>query len=405
MPSETTLQTASPVKQTKPDAIPAVGTFKNKYPLIRLPRSDLPHAVFLHYNPLDYPAKRTKGIRHNNLPPFRRHKPFRNEQTMDTLTRFLPEHLQQNQLPEALGGVLLSVVSACTEINAKVRLGALAGVLGMAGTGNIQGEDQKKLDVIANNIMIDTLKANPAVAGLASEEEDSFVSAGENGRYLVLFDPLDGSSNIDVNISVGTIFSILEKPEGALATESFLQTGRQQLAAGYVLYGPQTQLVFTFGHGVYMFTLNAENEFVLTKEKPKVPESTKEFAINMSNRRHWLPPVQQYIDELLAGETGTRGKNYNMRWVASMVAEIHRILMRGGVFMYPQDKRDPSKPGKLRLMYEANPMALILEQAGASASNARQDILGIRPESLHQRVAVIMGSSEEVDYLNRLHSK
>ncbi|AHW75688.1 fructose-1,6-bisphosphatase [Neisseria meningitidis] len=365
----------------------------------------MPHAVFLHYNPLDYPAKRTKGIRHNNLPPFRRHKPFRNEQTMDTLTRFLPEHLQQNQLPEALGGVLLSVVSACTEINAKVRLGALAGVLGMAGTGNIQGEDQKKLDVIANNIMIDTLKANPAVAGLASEEEDSFVSAGENGRYLVLFDPLDGSSNIDVNISVGTIFSILEKPEGALATESFLQTGRQQLAAGYVLYGPQTQLVFTFGHGVYMFTLNAENEFVLTKEKPKVPESTKEFAINMSNRRHWLPPVQQYIDELLAGETGTRGKNYNMRWVASMVAEIHRILMRGGVFMYPQDKRDPSKPGKLRLMYEANPMALILEQAGASASNARQDILGIRPESLHQRVAVIMGSSEEVDYLNRLHSK
>ncbi|HHY5301636.1 TPA: class 1 fructose-bisphosphatase [Neisseria meningitidis] len=324
---------------------------------------------------------------------------------MDTLTRFLPEHLQQNQLPEALGGVLLSVVSACTEINAKVRLGALAGVLGMAGTGNIQGEDQKKLDVIANNIMIDTLKANPAVAGLASEEEDSFVSAGENGRYLVLFDPLDGSSNIDVNISVGAIFSILEKPEGALATESFLQTGRQQLAAGYILYGPQTQLVFTFGHGVYMFTLNAENEFVLTKEKPKVPESTKEFAINMSNRRHWLPPVQQYIDELLAGETGTRGKNYNMRWVASMVAEIHRILMRGGVFMYPQDKRDPSKPGKLRLMYEANPMSLILEQAGASASNAYQAMLDIQPENLHQRVAVFMGSSEEVAYLDRLHAK
>lgn len=383
--------------------------FKNKFGIlyfsIRIPRSDLPRAVFFHYNPTRYPAERTKGTPRSNLPPFRRHKPFRNEQTMDTLTRFLPEHLQQNQLPEALGGVLLSVVSACTEINAKVRLGALAGVLGMAGTGNIQGEDQKKLDVIANNIMIGTLKANPAVAGLASEEEDTFVSAGENGRYLVLFDPLDGSSNIDVNISVGTIFSILEKPEGALATESFLQTGRQQLAAGYILYGPQTQLVFTFGHGVYMFTLNAENEFVLTKANPKVPESTKEFAINMSNRRHWLPPVQQYIDELLAGETGTRGKNYNMRWVASMVAEIHRILMRGGVFMYPQDKRDPAKPGKLRLMYEANPMALILEQAGASASNARQDILGISPESLHQRVAVIMGSSEEVAYLDRLHAK
>jgi len=296
MPSETTLQTASPVKQTKPDDIPAVGTFKNKYPLIRIPRSDLPHAVFLHYNPLDYPAKRTKGISLNNLPPFRRHKPFRDEQTMNTLIRFLPEHLQQNQLPESLGGVLLSVVSACTEINAKVRLGALAGVLGMAGTGNIQGEDQKKLDVIANNIMIDALKANPAVAGLASEEEDTFVNADENGRYLVLFDPLDGSSNIDINISVGTIFSILEKPEGELKTESFLQAGRYQLAAGYVLYGPQTQLVFTFGHGVYMFTLNSENEFVLTKENPKVPESTKEFAINMSNHRHWFPSVQKYID-------------------------------------------------------------------------------------------------------------
>ena len=383
--------------------------FKNKfgilYRLIHIPRSDLPRAVFLHYNPLDYPAKRTKGIRRNNLPPFRRHKPFRDKQTMNTLTRFLPEHLQQNRLPESLGGVLLSVVSACTEINAKVRLGALAGVLGMAGTGNIQGEDQKKLDVIANNIMIDTLKANPAVAGLASEEEDTFVNADKDGRYLVLFDPLDGSSNIDINISVGTIFSILEKPEGELKTESFLQAGRCQLAAGYVLYGPQTQLVFTFGHGVYMFTLNAENEFVLTKENPKVPKSTKEFAINMSNRRHWFPPVQQYIDELLAGETGTRGKNYNMRWVASMVAEIHRILMRGGVFMYPQDKRDPAKPGKLRLMYEANPMSLILEQAGASASNTHQDMLDIRPENLHQRVAVVMGSSEEVDYLNRLHSK
>ena len=383
--------------------------FKNKfvilYFLVRIPRSDLPHAVFLHYNPLDYPAKRTKGIRRNNLPPFRRHKPFRDEQTMNTLIRFLPEHLQQNQLPESLGGVLLSVVSACTEINAKVRLGALAGVLGMAGTGNIQGEDQKKLDVIANNIMIDALKANPAVAGLASEEEDTFVNADENGRYLVLFDPLDGSSNIDINISVGTIFSILEKPEGELKTESFLQTGRCQLAAGYVLYGPQTQLVFTFGHGVYMFTLNAENEFVLTKENPKVPESTKEFAINMSNRRHWLSPVQQYIDELLAGETGTRGKNYNMRWVASMVAEIHRILMRGGVFMYPQDKRDPSKPGKLRLMYEANPMSLIMEQAGGASNNAIEAMLDIQPTGLHQRVAVFMGSREEVEYVYNLHQK
>ena len=322
---------------------------------------------------------------------------------MKTLAQFLPQHLQQNNIPAELGSVLESIVAACSDISGKVRLGALAGVLGMAGTGNIQGEDQKKLDVIANDILIDVLKNNAHVAGLASEEEDTFVAANENGGYLVLFDPLDGSSNIDVNISVGTIFSVLTKPEGRLNTESFLQKGRDQVAAGYVLYGPQTQLVFTLKHGVFVFTLNENNEFVLTKENPQVPASTKEFAINMSNARHWQAPMQQYINELLAGDTGVRGKNYNMRWVASMVAEIHRILMRGGVFMYPQDKRDPSKPGKLRLMYEANPMSLILEQAGAAASNALENMLDIVPTGLHQRVAVVMGSREEVEYVGKLH--
>ena len=324
---------------------------------------------------------------------------------MKTLAQFLPQHLQQNNIPAELGSVLESIVAACSDISGKVRLGALAGVLGMAGTGNIQGEDQKKLDVIANDILIDVLKNNAHVAGLASEEEDTFVAANENGGYLVLFDPLDGSSNIDVNISVGTIFSVLTKPEGRLNTESFLQKGRDQVAAGYVLYGPQTQLVFTLKHGVFVFTLNENNEFVLTKENPQVPASTKEFAINMSNARHWHAPMQQYINELLAGDTGVRGKNYNMRWVASMVAEIHRILMRGGVFMYPQDKRDPSKPGKLRLMYEANPMSLILEQAGAAASNALENMLDIIPTGLHQRVAVVMGSREEVEYVGKLHQK
>ena len=324
---------------------------------------------------------------------------------MKTLAQFLPQHLQQNNIPAELGSVLESIVAACSDISGKVRLGALAGVLGMAGTGNIQGEDQKKLDVIANDILIDVLKNNAHVAGLASEEEDTFVAANENGGYLVLFDPLDGSSNIDVNISVGTIFSVLTKPEGRLNTESFLQKGRDQVAAGYVLYGPQTQLVFTLKHGVFVFTLNENNEFVLTKENPQVPASTKEFAINMSNARHWQAPMQQYINELLAGDTGVRGKNYNMRWVASMVAEIHRILMRGGVFMYPQDKRDPSKPGKLRLMYEANPMSLILEQAGAAASNALENMLDIIPTGLHQRVAVVMGSREEVEYVGKLHQK
>ena len=324
---------------------------------------------------------------------------------MKTLAQFLPQHLQQNNIPAELGSVLESIVAACSDISGKVRLGALAGVLGMAGTGNIQGEDQKKLDVIANDILIDVLKNNAHVAGLASEEEDTFVAANENGGYLVLFDPLDGSSNIDVNISVGTIFSVLTKPKGRLNTESFLQKGRDQVAAGYVLYGPQTQLVFTLKHGVFVFTLNENNEFVLTKENPEVPASTKEFAINMSNARHWQAPMQQYINELLAGDTGVRGKNYNMRWVASMVAEIHRILMRGGVFMYPQDKRDPSKPGKLRLMYEVNPMSLILEQAGAAASNALENMLDIVPTGLHQRVAVVMGSREEVEYVGKLHQK
>lgn len=323
---------------------------------------------------------------------------------MTTLFRFIPQHLQENRLPEGLGSVLESIVAACVEISGQVRQGALAGVLGEAGTGNVQGEDQKKLDVIANRLLIDTLKTNPNVAGLASEEEDTFVACNENGGYLVLFDPLDGSSNIDVNISVGTIFSILPKPEGRLNTESFLQKGRNQAGSGYVLYGPQTQLVFTLKHGVFVFTLDADGRFVQTRANPRVPEQTKEFAINMSNRRHWFAPVQQYIDELLAGETGVRGKNYNMRWVASMVAEIHRILMRGGVFMYPQDAREPGKPGKLRLMYEANPLSLVLEQAGGAAGNTREDMLDIQPEGLHQRVSVVMGSREEVARVHELHN-
>ena len=322
---------------------------------------------------------------------------------MQTFSSFLNAHLTAHQLPDALGSVVTTTVEACKNISAQVRQGALAGILGEAGTGNVQGEDQKKLDVIANNLLIEKLKTNLAVAGLASEEEETFVSCHENGGYLVLFDPLDGSSNIDVNISVGTIFSILAKPQGALSTENFLQAGRDQVASGYVLYGPQTQLVLTLKHGVFVFTLDHHNEFILTHENPQVPEQTKEFAINASNQRHWYEPVQRYVDELLAGENGPRGKNYNMRWVASMVAEIHRILMRGGVFLYPADKRDPAKPGKLRLMYEANPLLLILQQADGAGSNTKQDILDIVPEGLHQRVSVVLGSKEEVEYINRLH--
>ena len=320
-----------------------------------------------------------------------------------TLPEFLHQHLADHHLPSELGSVINSICQACVSISAQVRVGALSGILGSAGSGNIQGEEQKKLDVIANNTLVGILQQNPAVAGLASEEEDSFVAANADGGYLVLFDPLDGSSNIDVNISIGTIFSVLAKPSGSLNTASFLQPGRAQVASGYVLYGPQTLLVLTLGHGIAVFTLNNEHQFVLTQSNPIIPPVTQEFAINMSNQRHWQAPVQDYISELLAGDTGVRSKNYNMRWVASMVAEVHRILMRGGVFLYPQDAREPGKPGKLRLMYEANPLSLLVEQAGGAATNAHTRMLDIQPEGLHQRVAVVLGSKNEVDYISAKH--
>lgn len=319
------------------------------------------------------------------------------------LSDYLYQQQQNYAVTPLLPEVITSISNACLLINREIRLGALDNILGSAHTGNIQGEEQKKLDVLSNRIMIDTLSSNPAIAGLASEEEDSFVNANSDGQFLVLFDPLDGSSNIDVNISIGTIFSVLAKPTGALTTESFLQCGRQQLASGYVLYGPQTILVLTLKHGIAMFTLNEQNQFQLTQENPQIPATTAEFAINMSNQRHWQPAMQEYIAELLAGKTGNRGKDYNMRWVASMVAEVHRILMRGGIFTYPQDNRNPNKPGKLRLMYEANPMSLLIEQAQGAATDTKQNILDIQPCGLHQRVAVVLGSKEEVDYVTAMH--
>lgn len=319
------------------------------------------------------------------------------------LNAYLTQQQEQHGLAAPLLETVRTVAEICTAISAQVRQGALSGVLGAAGSGNIQGEEQKKLDVIANRMLVDGLRRCAAVAGVASEEEDDFVPCNEAGAYLVLFDPLDGSSNIDVNISIGTIFSVLEKPSGSLKTESFLQAGRRQVAAGYVLYGPQTLLVLAVGHGVAVFTLAADGSFVLTQNGVRVPEQTAEFAVNMSNRRHWEEPVRQYIDELLAGKTGVRGKDYNMRWVASMVAEVHRILMRGGVFLYPKDARDPAKAGKLRLMYEANPLSWVLEQAGGAASDLIADnMLDIEPQALHQRVAVVLGSREEVAYLQQL---
>jgi|TARA_Y100001951_G_C11296133_1_gene275744 fructose-1,6-bisphosphatase I len=318
------------------------------------------------------------------------------------LAQYLEHHADAHM------GVLISAIADVSQsISAAVHKGALGGVLGSAGSENVQGETQKKLDIIANDMILDALAATGVVAGMASEELDdcSPVPGHSDRPFLVLFDPLDGSSNIDVNVSIGTIFSVLPNPDvGEITNESFLQPGTEQLAAGYVVYGPQTSLVLTFGRGVVAFTLDREaGQYIQTSESMDVPEDTKEFAINMSNQRHWYKPVQRYIAELLEGKTGVRGKDFNMRWIASMVADVHRVLTRGGIFMYPKDLRDPNKPGKLRLMYEANPMSMLVEQAGGKSFDATQRILDIQPTDLHQRCAVMLGSANEVQRVSDYH--
>ena len=327
-----------------------------------------------------------------------------------SLSRYLVEQQRaKGRIPPELRLLLEVVARACKSISHAVNKGALGGVLGSASTENVQGEVQKKLDIIANEVLIEANEWGGHLAAMASEEMDSIYAVPNRypqGEYLLLFDPLDGSSNIDVNVSIGTIFSVLKKPEGHVTVQEadFLQAGSSQVAAGYCVYGPQTTLVMTVGDGVAMFTLDREQgSFVLTQEHVQIPADTKEFAINMSNMRHWDEPVKHYIDECLAGKSGPRGKDFNMRWVASMVADVHRILTRGGVFMYPWDKREPDKPGKLRLMYEANPMSWLVEQAGGAATNGEQRILDIQPTQLHQRVSVFLGSKNEVDHVTELH--
>lgn len=327
-----------------------------------------------------------------------------------SLTRYLVEQQRvEGHIPSQLRLLIEVVARACKSISHAVNKGALGGVLGAADSENVQGEVQKKLDIIANEVLIEANEWGGHLAAMASEEMDGIYLVPNRypqGEYLLLFDPLDGSSNIDVNVSIGTIFSVLKMPEGDRGVEEgdFLQPGRQQVAAGYCVYGPQTTLVLTVGDGVSMFTLDREQgSFVLTEEDVRIPEDTKEFAINMSNMRHWDKPVKRYIDECLAGKEGPRGKDFNMRWIASMVADVHRIMSRGGIFMYPWDKREPEKPGKLRLMYEANPMAWLIEQAGGAATNGRQRILDIQPVRLHERVSVILGSKNEVERVTGYH--
>lgn len=320
---------------------------------------------------------------------------------MQLLSQFLKHRQTDAQLVELIDTLML----ACKEIALKLREGALAGVLGTTNDINVQGETQKKMDVIANDVLKKVLLDNPLVAGLASEEEDHPVAGNREGRFLVTFDPLDGSSNIDINVSVGTIFSILELPEGEDPAEhsAYLQTGRRQLAAGYVLYGPAAVLALTTGEGVNFFTLAHTGDFLLTREQVQVPVETREFAINMSNQRFWEPAMRRYIGDLLNGSDGPRGKNYNMRWVASMVAEVHRILTRGGIFTYPWDEREPEKPGKLRLMYEGNPMGMLIEQASGLATTCYSPILDVEPSQIHQRVSVALGSRHEVEALLKYH--
>ncbi|NBO13547.1 MAG: class 1 fructose-bisphosphatase [Betaproteobacteria bacterium] len=327
-----------------------------------------------------------------------------------SLSRFLVEQQRAKGHISAELRLLLEVVArACKSISHAVNKGALGGVLGSAESENVQGEVQKKLDIIANEVLIEANEWGGHLAAMASEEMDSIhivPNRYPQGEYLLLFDPLDGSSNIDVNVSIGTIFSVLKKQDSqeGVSESSFLQPGRQQVAAGYCVYGPQTTLVLTVGDGVFMFTLDREQgSFVLTQSDVQIPEDTKEFAINMSNMRHWDQPVRRYIDECLQGKEGPRGKDFNMRWIASMVADVHRILTRGGVFMYPWDKREPHKPGKLRLMYEANPMSWLIEQAGGAAINGQQRILDLQPTQLHERVSVILGSKNEVERLHSYH--
>ncbi len=338
-----------------------------------------------------------------------------------TLTQYLIE--ERRRYPSASGdfnALVLDVALACKAIARAVAFGELGGAMGnhdaeAGGSINVQGETQKKLDVISNQYFTRLTEWGGHLAGMASEEMEApyqIPAQQPRGKYLLVFDPLDGSSNIDVNVSVGSIFSILRAPQDVIDSgrdvveSDFFQPGTQQAAAGYALYGPTTMLVLSVGNGVVGFTLDPNlGEFMLTHPDIQVAPDSAEFAINASNSRFWEAPVKRYVDECLAGKPGPRGKDFNMRWIASMVAEAHRILMRGGVFLYPRDTKDPSKPGRLRLLYEANPIGFLMEQAGGRASTGRQPVLGVAPDGLHQRIGLVFGSRNEVERIERYHAE
>jgi fructose-1,6-bisphosphatase len=328
-----------------------------------------------------------------------------------TLSKFIIEQQRKLEGGAELIALVNDIQTACKYIASAVAKGALAGARGGTGSINVQGEEQKPLDLIANDIMLGSCEWGGYLAGMASEELEApyeIPAAYARGKYLLVFDPLDGSSNLDVNVTVGTIFSVLRAPEGVTSptVNDFLQPGTAQVCAGYALYGPSAMIVLTLGTGVHGFTLDPEiGAYLLTHPNLTIPADTQEFAVNTSNQRFWEPPVKRYVEECIAGKSGVRGKDFNMRWIASMVAEVHRILMRGGLFMYPRDTKDPSRPGRLRLLYEASPIGWLVEQAGGAASTGRGRILEVVPTELHQRVPVILGSRNEVERLARYHAE
>jgi fructose-1,6-bisphosphatase I / sedoheptulose-1,7-bisphosphatase len=326
-----------------------------------------------------------------------------------TLADYLIDASHHLSYGKTLNSLLINIAECTKSIAELAAKGALADVANKLDASNVQGEVQTNIDVLSNDLFIASLKKSGLVCGLVSEELEVpvlFTESAKDGKFLVVFDPLDGSSNVGVNVSTGSIFSILLAFKDADKTWDFLQAGNKQLAAGYALYGPSTMLVITIGSGVQGFTLCPEtHEFVLTHPDIQIPAITSEFAINASNERHWELPVQNYINECKAGSNGVRARDFNMRWVASMVADVHRILMRGGVYLYPADNKLPAKAGRLRLLYEANPISFIVEQAGGKSSTGRKRILDIQPDDIHQRVSVILGSRIEVNLIELYHSE
>ena len=329
-----------------------------------------------------------------------------------TLAQFIIE--ERRQAPAATGdfdALITDIALACKAISQRVALGVLVDDERAVRHRNVHGEEQQPLDIAANDLFLRAAEWGGHLAGMASEELEQPYAIPSHyplGKYLLLFDPLDGSSNIDVNMSVGSIFSVLRAPTpGAHAQlADFLQPGTAQVCAGYAVYGPSTMLVLTFGRGTHGFTLEPQlGEWVLTHPNLRVGPSAREFAINASNHRFWEPAVRRYVDECLAGAAGPRGVDFNMRWIASLVAETHRILMRGGVFLYPRDSKSATKHGRLRMLYETNPIAFLIEQAGGMASTGERRMLDEQPTGLHQRSGFVFGSREEVLRIEQYHQQ